>query len=97
MVVNGALLKEGIFVSLCELDIEAGGDPYMQLARSYDLAVKVLQDGGGGVFEAGYTNVSALCHRCVRYGIISALVQVYLDCVQDLCFWRQAAFMMAKK
>jgi len=62
-IVDGALLKEGIFISLRELkgDLGAGGDPYMQVARSYDLAVKVLQDKGAEAFVKQGAPMFLLC------------------------------------
>ena len=45
VVVDGALLVLDVPVGLREMKGEpgAGGDPYMQIVRSYDLSVKVLQ------------------------------------------------------
>ena len=45
-VVNGALLVLDVPVGLREMKGEpgAGGDPDMQIVRSYDLSVKVLQE-----------------------------------------------------
>ena len=64
-IVDGALLKEGIFISLRELKGDlgaaAGGDPYMQVARSYDLAVKVLQDRGAEAFVKQGAPMFLLC------------------------------------
>ncbi|KAF8525601.1 hypothetical protein BU17DRAFT_83901 [Hysterangium stoloniferum] len=47
--VDGALLTEGILITLCEMKEETS-DAYMQAARSYDLAVKVLRDRGAQAF-----------------------------------------------
>ncbi|KAJ3513630.1 hypothetical protein NLJ89_g2845 [Agrocybe chaxingu] len=62
-VVGGALLVEGILISLCEMtaDPGAGGDPYMQIARSYDLAVKVLHDRGAEAFLKQGAPMFLLC------------------------------------
>ena len=45
-IVDGALLALDVPVGLREMKGEpgAGGDPYMQIVRRYDLSVKVLQE-----------------------------------------------------
>ena len=45
-IVDGALSEQGVPLSLREMKAEPGasGDPYMQVVRSYDLAVKTLRD-----------------------------------------------------
>jgi hypothetical protein len=48
-IVDGALSVLKVYVSMREFkgEVGGGGDPYMQIVRGYDLAVKVLQENPG--------------------------------------------------
>ena len=66
-IVDGALSERGVPISLREMKAEPGasGDPYMQVVRSYDLAVKTLRNKDDTAMRSFFAQGAPMFLFCV--------------------------------